>query len=354
MTTELAAFVRLDGTDTSLRLLVRDIRSAADRARKAMPGERTDIVRFETLSAQLERRAMREFSRSMGTAAVVALPPSRGLGLGVVDEINIHEQPSERHRLVSTWVTDGDIAVELRMPLSVGATPRREQFQPSRQPEKAWPVAPEGTTRKQAIAQRFEEQISATLELSDPPSYIEPSGVSNSVLTETLRRFVAMSGHRTDAPVRYQDGSTARPFPLRSLALGREVPALERELRFALLSIRHAEMDVDVDGCWLRNFDISRPRPAGETDEVSYELSRAQLSALTRHGPVLIRLYQTGLDAAVVGFYRAVVEHLLESPGSIAIVPTYYREPPSGAAVRTIGGFSVKSYFAEGLPWMTA
>jgi hypothetical protein len=50
-------------------------------------------------------------------------------------------------------------------------------------------------------------------------------------------------------------------------------------------------------------------------------------------------MYQTGLEPAIVGFYRAVAFHLLEFPRSIAVVPCYYQSDHS---------------FAEGTPWRVA
>jgi hypothetical protein len=80
----------------------------------------------------------------------------------------------------------------------------------------------------------------------------------------------------------------------------------ELDLRFALLSIRHTEMDAVVHGAWLRNAEVSRPMPAAQTDDLVYEISRTQLLELTSGGSrrVRIHLYQTGLETAVVGFYK--------------------------------------------------
>ena len=90
------------------------------------------------------------------------------------------------------------------------------------------------------------------------------------------------------------------------------MPAASLELRFALLSIRHTEMDAVVDGAWLRNAEISRPRPAAQTDDLVYETSLRQLDELCRsERHVRLYMYQTGLETAVVGFYRALANHLL-------------------------------------------
>lgn len=115
-------------------------------------------------------------------------------------------------------------------------------------------------------------------------------------------------------------------------------PAGWRLLRFTLMSIRHVEMDTIVDGAWFRNSRLSRPRPAGLTDELAFETSLRQLEELRSWMPAVIHLYQTGLEPAIVGFYRAVVVHLMARPGTLAVVPHYY---------------DGKGRFVEGTLWRT-
>jgi hypothetical protein len=131
-------------------------------------------------------------------------------------------------------------------------------------------------------------------------------------------------------PVVYRDGSKAeREFPFHCLDLTdrlRDPAELDLELRLTLLSIRHTEMDPVVDGAWLRNAEVSRPRPAAQTDDFVYHASIRQLESLTGRGAGKVRLhiFQTGLETAVVGFYRAVTEFLMEHPGSLEVVPRFY------------------------------
>lgn len=347
MSSESALLVRLPPDLPGLKQLVRDIRAADARARKAMPGERTDIVRVETLSSQLERLASAHAAQSPHDS--VGVHVSAHSGLGFIDREN---HPAGGSDQVARWIDEGALVVEVRRPLNSGATSRAASLGRKRLPEAVWDEAPDGISSKKAVALRFKGQIQATLEDRESPAFIEPSGVSNSVLTETLRDFVTLGGgDRVNAPVRYQDGSVAEPFPLRSLTLLNAMPDYPRLLRLALLSIRHTEMDVEVDGCWLRNFDISRPRPAAETDQLAFQLSQTQLATLTQQGPLLIHLYQTGLDPAVVGFYRAVVHQLIDAPGSVAVLPKYFRHPPPPKDDDPAATVTQVSYFAEGKPW---
>lgn len=112
-----------------------------------------------------------------------------------------------------------------------------------------------------------------------------------------------------------------------------------RVLRFTLMSVRHVDMDLVVDGAWLRNSRVSRPRPAGLTDGIVFDTSLRQLQCLDASVPTLICMYQTGLEPAIVGFYRAVVRHLIENPQAVAVVPYYYQGEKD---------------FAEGTIWRTS
>lgn len=359
MSAEAVVFVRLDPTTHGVGALIRDIRSADTRAKKALPGERTDIIRVESLSSQLERLAFRAWAADPSRCAPAPLS-HRFTGPSFIDRVNLHERPPTHREAVAAWIDRGEIAVEIRLPLTAGATPRQSTLGAVLQPESVWRTDDPDASPKKAAAERFKQQVAATLSVQDPPAFIEPSGVSNTILTETLRRFVTrQDGPRVDAPVRYQDGSIAQPFPLRSLQLSdaAAATAFGRELRFAMLSIRHTEMDVEVDGCWLRNYDISRPRPAAETDELAYQLTRSQLTAVTTKGPLLMRLYQTGLDPVVVGFYRALVHHLIDLPGSVGVIPIYFRHAPKSHDHdhdHDPARPKQQSYFAESKrPWLT-
>jgi hypothetical protein len=69
--------------------------------------------------------------------------------------------------------------------------------------------------------------------------------------------------------------------------------------------------------------------------------------------PAIIYLYQTGLDAAIVGIYRAVTERLLTLPGSVVVIPRYFRrQAPDAPGARRVGGYEQQSSFQESRnPW---
>ncbi|MBF6621605.1 MAG: hypothetical protein ITG02_15415 [Patulibacter sp.] len=358
MSIERAFLVRMTPGEDGVAELIADIGGAQRRIRKAVAGDRVDIIRYEALSSQLEEIARHNLA-SAGSEAI-EIPMVDRTSHAVVDGSSDALTP-EAASTAQAWIAAGDVAVEVRTAFGRGPTPPPPTIGTAvAEPARTWDAPPDAQGRQmrgtRAVAERFRQQLKDAVN-QVPDAALLPSGVSNRVLTDTLREFVdAQSGPANnvaacDVPVRYRDGSTGIQFPLRSLRLTDQLSQGWRTYRFAMLSIRHTEMDVEVDGAWLRNTDISRPRPAGDTDRIAYDMTRTQLERLCEREPTLIYLYQTGLDTAVVGFYRAVVEHLRRSPQSLAVVPMYFRRQPPGAEARTVAGYAQQSTFEEGKPW---
>jgi hypothetical protein len=162
------------------------------------------------------------------------------------------------------------------------------------------------------------------------------SNQPHNVVTEVLHDFVYKDPRDTDGPVYiqvvYTDGSQGEPFPLHCLPrrAKSDLANLRRSqpLRAALMSMRHLEMDHDVDMAWFRNREVSKSRTFAETDTFCYLQTRNQLREARSESDLRIYLYQTGLQPAVIGFYRALVEELMhraDSTPSLEVVPHYFR-----------------------------
>lgn len=348
--------------DQRILSLVDDIQSAAARAEKLEAGDRSEIVRLEALLTKLE-----QIARSSGDAPRSAVPMP-----GAGDSMVVGPAPDYWPDAMSTAVREAfeSHASSNRVPVLVvdafahGETPIADMG-PADDVATVW-VADEGVVGSRAVEARFRAQLAeATSNLTRRVPF-SPSGVNNAVVAESLRDFTkAIPGsERVDAPVQYRDGSrSSYSFPLRSLALVEERGGASLELKCALLSIRHTEMDAVIDGAWLRNAEISRPRPAAQTDDLVYEISRKQLEELCNgQTHVRIDMYHTGLETAVVGFYRAVAMHLLEHPESLSVRPMYHvgnRAKPSRVGrrhrerpqERRIPIVSASSTFREGSLW---
>jgi hypothetical protein len=338
MTVEQSLLVALRRTD-AVAELIRDIVSARERSEKADPGDRSDVVRYEALCVQLEDLAEQALAAGADVITIPQpLPSSLGYSfddtLTAADPARLSSRlPADLAPTVANWVTTSTV-VELRRGLEVGETPAVPDVQAAPDPAEPW-RAEGDVSGSRAVEQRFRAQIEAVIASAADGSRtrgdsINPSGVNNRIITETLRKFVVGQARTTvAAPVTYRDGSTAsHPFNLHCLPLSTDLPrtAPDLELHLALLSIRHTEMDPVVDGAWLRNAEVSRPRPAALTDDFVYETSRTQLRHITDDGrlSVLLHIYQTGLDTAVVGFYRSVVDHMIEYPHSLSVVPMFF------------------------------
>jgi hypothetical protein len=340
--------------------LLGDIITAAERADGADPGERGDVLRYESLSVQLESLAHRALAEGgEHRVAPEALPAGFGYSFEAA-EVSGHQDrlgarlPALLASVVEEWGRSG-VAVELRFPFDIGAAEPIEEVGPAARPAEAWQAEGDVAGSK-AIEQRFRRRLEALstggADASEPgrDAAINPSGVHNRAITQVLREFVvAAPPNRLDVPVVYRDGSeAANPFPLRSLELGDELPdRVDQELHLALLSIRHTEMDPVVDGAWLRNAEVSRPRPAALTDDFVYETSLTQLRALSEEGrrSLVLHIYQTGLETAVVGFYRAVVAFQLEHPDSLSVVPMFF------VSAKGRAGVEEEARFEPGRPW---
>lgn len=307
--------------------LLRDIAAARRRAEKADPGDRSDVVRYEALCSRLETIAIESASAGRAPVVVADAPQDPFVRRDTAIDVFV-SQPLETGDAV--WAAPETVAA------------------PAAEP---WRSA-SGSAGRRAVEERFRGQLAAAVSdgTTERSAALSPSGVNNRVITEVLREFAAGDARqRRDVPVVYRDGSAASAaFPLRCLRLTDEpYSAVDLELRLALLSIRHTEMDPVIHGAWLRNADVSRPRPAGQTDDFVYRTSVQQLDALFADGVGRLRivLFQTGLDTAVVGFYRAVVERLLRAPGSLEVVPMFYA---SGGARTTV---TENAKFEAGAIW---
>ena len=295
-----------------IEALLADIESAHRRAAKSEPGERTEIVGYEALCASLETKA--GAALRSGSGALTAAPDPATATAGFFSK------------------SGQVVVVSLRLPLEPGELARSSKGVAAPNPASAVEIRDDIGGRR-LVEARFREQLEAALAEpgKDRSAALSPSGIHNRVLTEVLRQYVDRRGEEpVSVPVVYRDGSKAEAdFPFRCLDLTgqlRDSAELNLELRLTLLSIRHTEMDPVIDGAWLRNAEVSRPRPAAQTDDFVYHTSVKQLAALTRQGTLKVRLhiFQTGLETAVVGFYRAVTEFLLAHPGSLEVVPRFY------------------------------
>jgi hypothetical protein len=129
----------------------------------------------------------------------------------------------------------------------------------------------------------------------------------------------------------YDDGSIGEKFPLFCLAPKRAPEGLPI-IKAALISNRHFELDPEIDICIIRNSEISRREEASfaEQEQLSYNITdRFLRDYLKKSNGLELHLYHTGLEPAVIGTYRAILEILRESDlkfrGKLIVIPKMFR-----------------------------
>lgn len=165
------------------------------------------------------------------------------------------------------------------------------------------------------------------------------SEVPHMIITDALHSMVYENPKKVDnqevsVNIVYTDGSQARPFPLFCLKLrdSEEMHELRQKkpIRIGMISMRHPEMDSLIHQYWFRNIEVSQPgMTSTEVDELCYQITLRKLADIYRlNKPVRIAFYQTGFQAPLIGFWRAVVEFLRQSQGKppmLEIIPYFYQ-----------------------------
>lgn len=340
MTIEKNFLIKIPAESSSAVLgLVSKAEAALERSRKLPPGDRTETSRFEALHAAIDQIAISALTNGAPYVQLSGSSEESSLGVSVLykDLPSAENFPEE----VAQWLKDEAVLVRLSLPHFPGPI-RASESASSGPPPPARRWASDSPIPKEAVRERFDFLIRRGLEGAEgADAAIAPSGIANSILTETLREYVCRTAGTQPVllPVRYRDGSYGPDFPLRSLDLATDASETQFEYSFSLMSMRHPDLDTKVDGAWFRNSQISKPRPAGITDRIAFETSTHQLQIIHAQGATLVHMYQTGFWPALVGFYRAVVHHLQEHPGTLCVIPWYFRDHDNS--------------FVRGVPWST-
>jgi len=180
--------------------------------------------------------------------------------------------------------------------------------------------------RGQFMQDRLRSQIRDAIAGGAPVNLMnQRQNMAISIFQEFLH--VAPDRKPAHAPVQYDDGRTARPFPFYCLPRLADGWAPTREFHVALISMRHLPLDQYIDMNWYRNVDVPSRSGLAAADEVCYLDSMERLHQLlttSRGHRIRLHLYHTGYMPAIIGFYRAVVETLSSgewSPGCLQVIP---------------------------------
>lgn len=163
------------------------------------------------------------------------------------------------------------------------------------------------------------DQTAAALRRGDPIPV--GAGARHEVLAESFRMLQGPSVPQGRLRIVYVDGSEGLPFPTGTL----QWPSLPSggTIRLGLMSMRHTELDVQVDGYWFRNRMVSLPRTMAETATDAANQSTTSLDDLTSAGITTIQLVHTGYEPAVVGCYQALRNWITDGHRPVRVEPLY-------------------------------
>lgn len=163
----------------------------------------------------------------------------------------------------------------------------------------------------------------------------EPIGSSNSTkldrhekLIRGIRDFVFGDILKQKPVIRfaYEDGSIGDPFPLFCLKeIEKPIPTIK--INIGLISNRHPDLDEVIDYYLIRNSEISKEDDLfiAEQEQIAFNKGLIFLKSLiegNKKSAIFgINLYHTGLEAAVIGTYRAIIKILSENRSKFIFKP---------------------------------
>ncbi len=165
------------------------------------------------------------------------------------------------------------------------------------------------------------------------------------MVTQIFQRFIHKKEgvQPGEAPLTYNDGRTARPFPLLCLPNMPEGWTADKEFHIGLVSMRHLPIDQYIDLNWYRNVEVPNREGLTSADEACFQYSMKQfteLLSINRKQLLRLHLYHTGYMPAVIGFYRALVTILASGQYEdycLQVIPNLQPDEKSG--------------FKKGNPW---
>lgn len=186
------------------------------------------------------------------------------------------------------------------------------------------------TDQGETLLEGFVREMEAGMVNCQPVNF---SNRPHHVIAEALNRLAyRCSGDEKEGTIRvvYMDGSEAEPLLLRCLSrsanLAEDISI--HPLRASLVSMRHLDMDERADLAWFRNRKVSASGPFSGTDAYCAQETVALLDEV-KTKPFHLHLYQTGLEPAVVGFYRGLIDAMIqrrkEKAPPLRVVPFYFK-----------------------------
>jgi hypothetical protein len=207
---------------------------------------------------------------------------------------------------------------------------------------------------------RVHSLLKESLKNGVPFSLVNPSysRIRSHAFIEVIRNYIyRISDIKPgEISIAYGDGSEGRVFPIFSL------PVIEKpkgdnffNLKVSVVSLRHMEVDTLTEKALIRNFEIQNKENSSDQEDLAFrrtlesideifrllkgisrdeELSfslktlmtlRPELKEKKWDGLKLHIYYSTGLEPAVVGVSRAIIELLKKYRGQLLVIPWIYK-----------------------------
>lgn len=173
-------------------------------------------------------------------------------------------------------------------------------------PADPWPTQP-----YEALLHQFSS-------LGDGDRIVNVGPFTNHQLAAAIHTFAFGLGEPRSYRLRFQDGSLSAPLLFPMLAPQGPTRIVAPVLRVALLSHRHLGLDHEVDMNWFRNAETSTGDAHTVIEQRCTRLTEEQLRSFSGDR-LQLRMEQTGLLPAVVGFYRGLMQTLQDERGRFEV-----------------------------------
>lgn len=205
---------------------------------------------------------------------------------------------------------------------------------------------------------RLRSRIEACLHAPDSPP-INLSIPKHGVIAPVLRSLAYDEKYSgKSVPIVFRDGSRPAPFPIGVLSLVEEAPPREELpiIRLGLISFRHPDMDYLVDLYLVANKHIDRHSSGAEIEQYAFHVTVETLGDMQVAEGAAILVYHTGLEPAVIGFYRGVVEVLRARinkgvPRRLVVVPCLFEGEKTAKSITASCAGAKANSFVECEPW---
>lgn len=170
----------------------------------------------------------------------------------------------------------------------------------------AWPTQP-----YEALLHQFSSQ-------GEGGRVVNVGPFTNHQLAAAIHTSAFGLGEPRSYRLRFQDGSLSAPLLFPMLAPPEGAGIDSPVLRVALLSHRHLGLDHEVDMNWFRNAETSTGDAHTVIEQRCARVTEEQLRGFSE-GRLHMRMKQTGLLPAVVGFYRGLLQTLQDDRGRFEV-----------------------------------